>query len=98
MDYSEQVFTIGQTAIELGSDRNAVAGTIKFLGIETAKHPVNGLAKALTEVDIDDLRHIRATFQQIRAGRDTRAAEAEPVAAPAPLRRKRRCRKTRSSN
>jgi hypothetical protein len=90
MDHNERVFTIGQTAVELDSDRLAVAGTIKFLGIETAKHPVNGLAKALTEVDIDDLRRVRATYQQIRAGRDAKAAEA-PVAAPTPHRRKRRC-------
>ena len=95
MDHSEQVFTIGQTAIELGSDRNAVAGTIKFLGVQTAKHPVNALAKALTEVDIDDLERIRAMYQKIRADRYTRAAEAEPVAAPAPTRRKGRCRITR---
>ncbi len=41
MDHSEQVFTIGQTAIELGSDRStSVAGAIKFLGVQTAKHPV----------------------------------------------------------
>ena len=48
-------FTIGQAAVELDSDRLAVAGTVKFLGVQTAKHPVNALAKAITEVDIDDL-------------------------------------------
>jgi hypothetical protein len=97
MDHNERIFTIGQTAVELDSDRLAVAGTIKFLGLETAKHPVNGLAKALTEVDIDDLRRVRATYQQIRAGRDTKAAEAEPVAALTPPRMNRRCRSTRGS-
>jgi hypothetical protein len=80
--YKRIPFTIGQAAVELDSDRIAVAGTIKFLGVQTAKHPVNALAKALTEVDIDDLKHIRAIYQKIRADRDTRAAEAEPVAAP----------------
>jgi hypothetical protein len=88
-------FTIGQAAVELDSDRIAVAGTIKFLGVQTAKHPVNALAKALTEFDIDDLKRVRVMYQKIRAGRDTRVAEAESVAAPAPPRRKRRCRSTR---
>ena len=80
--YKRIPFTIGQAAVELDSDRISVAGTIRFLGVQTAKHPVNALAKALTEVDIDDLKHIRAIYQKIRADRDTRAAEAEPVAAP----------------
>ena len=98
MDHSEQVFTSARPPTSWAATSNAVAGTIKFLGIETAKHPVNALAKALTEVDIDDLRRVRATYQQLRAGRDTRAAEAGPVAAATPPRRKRRCRRTRSSN
>jgi hypothetical protein len=89
-------FTIGQAAVELDSDRIAVAGTIKFLGVQTARHPVNALAKALTEVDIDDLKRVRAMYQKICADRDTRAAEAETVAAPP--RGWRRSRSTRSSN
>jgi hypothetical protein len=97
MAHCKQIpFTIGQAAVELDSDRLAVAGTIKFLGVHTARHPVNALAKALTEVDIDDLKRIRAMYQKIRADRDTRAAEAGPVAAPP--RGWRRGRRTRSSN
>ena len=90
MAHSKRIpFTIGQAAAVLDSDSLAVSGTVKFLGVRTAKHPVNALAKALTEADIDDLRRIRAMYRKIRAGRDTRAAEADPVAAPAPPRRKR---------
>ena len=95
MAVTKRIFTIGQAEVEVGSDPGAVSGTVKFLGVQTAKHPVNALAKALTEVDIDDLKRIRAMYQKIRAGRDTRAAEDEPVAAPTPPRRKRRCRSTR---
>jgi hypothetical protein len=96
MAVTKRIFTIGQTAVELGTDPNAVAGTIKFLGLEAGRHPLNALAKLLTEDDVAHLRHIREVYQRIRAGRETRAAEAGPVAAPAPTRRKRRCRSTRA--
>jgi hypothetical protein len=95
MAVTKRIFTIGQTAVELGTDPNAVAGTIKFLGLEVGRHPLNALAKLLTEYDVSHLRHIREAYQRIRAGRDARAADAEPVAAPTPRDRKRRCRSTR---
>ena len=99
MDHSERIFTIGQAAVELGSDPGAVAGTIKFVGLEAGRHPLNALAKLLTEDDVAHLRHIREVYQRIRAGRDTRAAEAGHVAVPVPSPRGRpRCRGTRTRN
>jgi hypothetical protein len=95
MAVTKRIFTIGQTAVELGTDPNAVAGTIKFLGLEAGRHPLNALAKLLTEDDVSHLRHIKEAYQRIRAGLGARAAEAEPVAAPAPPRKRRRCRSTR---
>jgi hypothetical protein len=94
MAVTKRIFTIGQTAVELGTDPNAVAGTIKFLGLEAGRHPLNALAKLLTEDDVSHLRHVREAYQRIRARIDARAAEVEPVAAPTLRQRKRRCRST----